>query len=200
MIGLDLFGATFPDAPRLAHALRIAPEEAAALAAALVDDFGLPPDRVADQAAAKRLSMSIFERTFAVTGALNLLTLGVAALALLASLVTLSGMRLPQLAPVWAMGLTRRRLAALELLRTLVLAALTALVALPVGLGLAWVLLAVINVDAFGWRLPMHVFPADWATLGVAALAAALLAAAWPARRLAAIAPAELLRLFARER
>ena len=33
--------------------------------------------------------------------------------------------------------------------------------ALPLGLALAWVLLAVVNVEAFGWRLPMQVFPGD---------------------------------------
>ena len=94
------------------------------------------------------------------------LTLAVAGFAILMSLLTLTAMRVPQLAPAWAMGLTRRELGYLELLRTLLLALLTALVALPLGLALAWVLLAVVNVAAFGWQLPMFVFPADYARLG----------------------------------
>ncbi|MGY6633841.1 MAG: FtsX-like permease family protein [Alkalilacustris sp.] len=200
IVGLETFLDTFPDAPRLAHAVRVDPARAADLVTALVDDFGAAPDRVTDQAQAKAFSLEVFERTFAVTAALNILTLAVAAVALLASLVTLAGMRLGQLAPVWAVGLTRRRLAVLELARTVLLAALTAMAAVPVGLGLAWILLAVINVDAFGWRLPMRVFPADWARLAAAALAAGLLAAAWPAARLARLAPTDLLRVFARER
>ena len=60
-----------------------------------------------DQAAIKALSLSVFERTFAVTTALNILTLAVAGFAILMSLLTLAAMRLPQLAPVWALGLTR---------------------------------------------------------------------------------------------
>lgn len=200
IMGVDAFVRHYPQAPRLAHALRLPPEAVPALAEALAAAFDLPAENVVDQASVKAFSLRIFERTFAVTGALNVLTLGVAGLALLASLVTLSGMRLPQLAPVWAMGLTRRHLAALEAARTLVLAALTALVALPVGLGLAWILLAVINVEAFGWRLPMHLFPADWLRLGGLALLAAALAAALPVRRLARLAPADLLRVFANER
>jgi putative ABC transport system permease protein len=152
---------------------------------------------MADQVAIKDLSLSIFERTFAVSQALNVLTLGVAAVAMLTSLLTLGTLRLPQLAPAWAMGMTRRRLAALELGRAVVLAVLTAVLALPVGLMLAWVLLAVINVEAFGWRLPLHLFPGDWARLGVWALAAAVLAAGWPAVRLARLPPARLLRMFA---
>jgi putative ABC transport system permease protein len=200
MVGIDAFLQRYPDAPRLHHALRVDPDEAGALAAAILDEFDLPPNNVTDQASAKAMSLEVFERTFAVTAALNVLTLGVAGIALLASLVTLSGMRLPQLAPVWAMGLTRTRLAWLELARTLMLAALTAAAALPVGLGLAWVLLAVINVEAFGWRLPMHLFPADWLRLWGLALLAALLSALVPVRRLARIAPADLLRVFASER
>ena len=200
MLGLAAFRARYPDAPELRFALRVPPVEVAALADALRDRFALEDGALVDQAGIKAFSLQVFERTFAVTGALNLLTLGVAALAMLASLLTLAGLRLPQLAPVWAMGLTRGRLAALDLARTLVLAALTAVLALPLGLALAWVLLAVVNVEAFGWRLPMQVFPGDWLRLGLAALAAAAVAGALPALRLARTHPAAMLRVFANER
>jgi putative ABC transport system permease protein len=108
------------------------------------------------------LFAAIFERTFAVTGALNVLTLGRGGDGDPASLLTLADRRLPQLAPVWAMGLTQGRLAVLDLAADGGAGALTAVAALPLGLALAWVLLAVVNVAAFGWRLPMRVFPGDW--------------------------------------
>lgn len=162
--------------------------------------FDLPEQNVVDQASLKRRSIQIFEQTFAVTAALNVLTLAVAGLAMFASLMTLSGMRLPQLAPAWAMGLTRRQLVLLELARAMVLVVITLLAALPVGIGLAWVLLAIVNVEAFGWRLPMHLFPADWLRLGAIALAAALLSALIPLRRLARVTPTDLLKVFANER
>jgi putative ABC transport system permease protein len=76
----------------------------------------------------------------------------------------------------------------------------TALAALPLGLALAAILLNVINVEAFGWKLPMRIFPGDWLALLLLALAAAALAALVPAWRLARIAPAELLKVFAHER
>jgi putative ABC transport system permease protein len=200
LIGTELLTALYPDVSRLRYAVRIAPEKAAELAGALRDAFGLPPENVIDQATVKAFSMRIFERTFAVTAALNVLTLGVAFLAILASLLTLAGMRLPQLAPAWAMGLTLRRLALLEILRSVALAAFTLLAALPVGLVLAWVLLAVINVEAFGWRLPMHVFPLDWLRLLLLALVSAGVAAVIPALRLVRLRPADLLKVFAHER
>jgi putative ABC transport system permease protein len=200
MIANDLLTELYPDANRLRYAVRVAPERAAELAARLRDTFKLPTDHVIDQATVKDFSLRIFERTFAVTAALNVLTLGVAFLAILASLLTLSAIRLPQLAPAWAMGLTQRRLALLDILRSMALAFFTMLAAVPVGLALAWMLLAVINVEAFGWRLPMHVFPMDWLRLLLLALASAGIAALIPALRLARLRPAQLVKVFAHER
>ncbi len=197
MLGINAFAAAYPQAPRLQHALRLPADEVPALLADLQDRFGLPSTLMSDQASAKALSLAIFERTFAVTRALNVLTLSVAALALLASLATLSGLRRVQLAPLWALGLTRRKLSALDMGCTLALAGLTALLAVPVGVLLAQVLLAVINVQAFGWRLPLVPFPGDWARLVGWALLAAVAAAALPALRFVRRPPGDLLRVFA---
>ncbi|SES29023.1 putative ABC transport system permease protein [Rhizobium sp. NFR03] len=200
MIGIDALTTHYPDVARLRYGLRLPSDKIDVISEALRERFDLPPENLVDQASLKRRSLDIFEQTFSVTAALNILTLGVAGLAMFASLMTLSTMRLPQLAPIWAMGLTRRQLVLLELARTLVLAAITLLAALPVGLGLAWVLLSVVNVEAFGWKLPMHIFPMDWVRLAALALAASLLSAFIPLRQLAAVAPSDLLRVFANER
>lgn len=200
MIGLSAFETRFPEAAQLRYAVRLDPDRTETVMEDLQSEFGLPASTMIDQATVKAFSLAVFERTFTVTAALNVLTLGVAAVAMLASLMTLARMRLPQLAPVWALGLTRARLARLELARAALLAALTAVLALPVGLVLAWALLAVVNVEAFGWRLPMHLFPGDWLRLGILALLAALLASAWPVLRLARTAPSDLLKVFANER
>ncbi|GFE64958.1 ABC transporter permease [Litoreibacter roseus] len=192
--------ARHPDIPKLRLAVRVDPEDAPALAEALRARFDLPGQGVINQDEIKQFSMNMFEQTFRVTGALNVLTLGVAAFAMLASLLTLASMRLPQLAPVWALGLTRAKLARFELARTLILALLTWVISIPVGLLLAWVLLSVVNVEAFGWKLPMEIFPSDWFRLGGLALLAACLATLWPIRSLARTPPSALLKVFAHER
>ena len=104
------------------------------------------------------------------------------------------------LAPLWAVGLTRSRLAAIELTKTLLVALFTALLALPLGLLVAWCLIAIVNVKAFGWRLPFHVFPLHLAELVTVALLASLAAAALPVARLARMQPANLVKVFANER
>lgn len=198
ILGEALFRKSFPDVLPTRYGLRTGDPDG--LRRELTDTYDVPPAQIIDQAALKAFSLTVFERTFSVTDALNVLTLAVAAFAILMSLLTLAAMRLPQMAPVWAIGTTQRQLAAQEVLRTVLLAAITALLALPLGLALAWVLLAIVNVEAFGWRLPMYLFPAQYARLVLFALAAALLAAFWPAWRLARMQPAALLRIFANER
>ncbi|MBW4708218.1 ABC transporter permease [Roseobacter sp. YSTF-M11] len=192
------FARRYPQKRAVRFGLRA--DDPEAVAQYLRATYGLQGDALIDQAQLKAFSLSVFERTFSVTAALNLLTLSVAGLAILISLLTLATLRLPQLAPVWALGLTRRHLALLELLRALCLAAITGLFAVPLGLMLAWVLLAVVNVEAFGWRLPMFLFPAEYLQLGILTLCAALLAALWPAIRLARTPPDRLLRVFSNER
>ena len=200
IIGIDTLVAHYPQVAKLRYGVRVAPERSIGLKRQLIEEFGLPETSIVDQASLKSQSRAIFDQTFKVTGALNVLTLAVAGFAMFSSLLTLSGIRLPQLAPVWAMGVRRRDLAMYEIVRTLALWLATFVTAIPVGLVLAWVLLARVNVEAFGWRLPMYVFPMDWLLLGAIALLAALASVLLPVRRLATINPADLLRIFANER
>jgi putative ABC transport system permease protein len=190
----------FPTIPQTRLGLRVAPPQIPGLMSALQAKFGLDGRNLLDQATLKADSTRIFNRTFAVTAALNAFTLGVAGIALLTSLLTLGNSRLPQLAPLWAIGITRRRLAWIELLKTMSVALITTLLALPLGLLVAWCLIAVVNVKAFGWRLPFHVFPLQLIELVAVAMLAALFAALLPALKLARMQPASLIKIFADER
>ncbi len=200
LVGLGAFNRYYPDAAKLRYGLRVQTSEIDKVRDALVDHFGLPADAIVDQATLKRQSRAIFDQTFAVTGALNVLTLAVAAFAMFSTLLALAASRVPQLAPLWAMGVRRRKLARLEVVRSVMLWAATYVVSIPLGLALAWVLLAIVNVEAFGWRLPLMIFPIDWVYLGLAALGAAIISVLYPVRLLAKVAPADLLKVFTNER
>jgi putative ABC transport system permease protein len=199
-INIDAFTSRFPNLPRTRFGLRVTPGKVAPLIDDLRETFHLDDRQLSDQATLKAESTRIFNRTFAVTAALNTFTLGVAGVALLTSLLTLSNSRLPHLAPLWALGLTRRQLAGIELLKTTSVALITALLALPLGLLVAWCLIAVVNVRAFGWRLPFHVFPLHLIELLGVAILASLLAMLAPVVRLIRMPPAALIKVFADER
>ncbi|WPP01235.1 FtsX-like permease family protein [Pseudomonas sp. HR96] len=181
-------------------AVRMAATDVPGLRQRLLGQFSLDEGRIVDQSQLKQWAGQVFERTFAATGALDSLTLGVAGVALFISLLTQSQGRLGQLAPLWAMGVRRRHLLWINLGQTWLLALLTLALSVPLGILLAWCLVAVINVQAFGWRLPLQVFPAQLLQLlGLAALATAL-ASAWPLWRLLRSRPADLLRVLIDEK
>ena len=93
-------------------AARLAPAAFRALITALSDKFGLDGRNLVDQATLKAGIDAHLQPHLCGDRALNAFTLGVAGIALLTSLLTLANSRLPQLAPLWAIGITRRQLAA----------------------------------------------------------------------------------------
>lgn len=196
LMSLDTLEQNWPDTQRGSFALRVIPEAVDPLLHDLRLSFNLSGTRLLDQQAVKDYSLRLFERTFAATQALNLLVLSVAAVALFSSLLTLSSMRLTQVAPVWACGVSRRHLVGYELLRLLLLALLTALMAIPLGLLISYCLVTLINVRAFGWALPWQYFPLHWILMILAALGSALAAAALPLIQLARYSPTRLLQGF----
>jgi putative ABC transport system permease protein len=199
LVNADWLRRHHPQASLASIAVSLAPELAPGLKAALQQRFALDDSRVIEQVSLKAWSTEVFSRTFAATAALNSLTLGVAGVALFISLLTLSQSRLGQLAPLWALGVRRTRLAWLSLGQTLMLSTFTVLLAIPLGLLLAWCLVAVVNVQAFGWRLPLYLFPGQLLQLAALGIVTSFLASAWPLWQLARRQPGELLRQFVDE-
>ncbi len=190
----------WPAQPPTRLALRLPPAAVAGMKHDLQAAFSLSDERLGDQGQLKRWAQQVFDRTFSATRALDTLTLAVAAVALFISLLTQSDNRLAQLAPLWALGMRRRQLILLNLAQTWLLSLLTLLLALPLGVLLAWCLVAVVNVQAFGWRLPLQLFPGQLLQLLGWAMLATVLASLWPMVRLLRSQPTDLLRVFADER
>lgn len=159
----------------------------------LLDDVNLAPSSLRDQTQVKATATAIFERTFTVTRALNGLTLGVAALALFTSLLAQAPQRRRRLAALWAIGVPLPKLLAIQLAQLTGSALLTALLAIPLGIAITACLVWVINVAAFGWRLPLHVFPMEISMTLLTATLVAVLAAALPMLKLWRMPPRALL-------
>ncbi len=138
--------------------------------------------------------LAVFDRTFAITGALQMLATVVAFIGVLSALLSLQLDKRRQLGVLRAVGLTVRELWALVLLETGLMGAVAGLLAMPAGYGIALILVYVINRRSFGWTLQMAV---DGRTFGEAfllAVLAALLAGVYPAYRLGRTAAADALR------
>jgi putative ABC transport system permease protein len=144
--------------------------------------------------ALREASLEIFDRTFAITAVLRVLATAVAVIGVLSALMALQLERARELGVLRAQGLTPREVWRLVLAETGLLGGIAGVLAVPVGSGLALVLIHVINRRAFGWSIETT-FPADvlLQAVGLAVLAA-LLGGAYPAWRMARTAPAPALR------
>lgn len=129
-------------------------------------------------------SLVIFDRTFAITNALRLLAIVVAFIGVLSTLMSLQLERTRELGILRSTGMTPRQLGAMTLLETGLMGAMAGLFAMPLGYGLAWILIYVINVRSFGWTLQMALQGTYFWQAWLVAIVAALLAGIYPAFRL----------------
>jgi putative ABC transport system permease protein len=139
-------------------------------------------------------AIKIFDRTFAITTAMQLVTTLVAFIGVLSSLLALQLEKAREMGILRALGLTLTEMRRLTFWETGLLGASAGLLALPTGYILAWILIFIINQRSFGWTLQMQVEPLPFAQAFVLAVSAALLAAVYPAWRLSRMQTAEALR------
>ncbi|MDT8305805.1 MAG: FtsX-like permease family protein [Anaerolineae bacterium] len=139
-------------------------------------------------------AMDIFDRTFAITAALQLLATIVAFIGVLSALMSLQLERARELGVLRAVGMTVRQLWQLMLLETGLMGITAGLLAMPTGYVLAWILIYVINVRSFGWTLQMQLTPANFLEAFAVAVVAALLAGIYPALRLGQMVVATAIR------
>lgn len=142
----------------------------------------------------RREALAIFDRTFAITSALQLLATVVAFIGVLSALLALQLERQRELGVLRAVGLTIREVRSLILLETSLMGAVAGLLSMPAGFVLGLILVYVINRRSFGWTLQLFVEP--WPFLEAVAIAviAALLAGLYPAYRMGRMVPAQALR------
>lgn len=139
-------------------------------------------------------ALVVFDRTFAITTAMQFITTLVAFIGVLSSLLALQLEKAREMGILRALGLTITEMRRLTFWETGLLGASAGLLALPTGYVLAWILVFVINQRSFGWTLQMQVTTGPFVQAFVLAVGAALLAAIYPAWRLSHMQTAEALR------
>ncbi len=143
----------------------------------------------------RQTALDVFDRTFAITIALQILATLVAFIGILSTLMSMQLERMREIGVLRASGMTRSQLWRLTLLETGLLGTAAGLVALPTGYILALVLIYIINLRSFGWTLTMQLRPGEFVQAFGVALIAALLAGLYPAWRMGRIEPADAVRM-----
>ncbi len=149
---------------------------------------------VQDNASLRGGALEVFDRTFAITIALRLLTTLVAFIGILSALMALQLEHAREYGVMRATGMTARQLAQFAVIQTGLMGLVAGLLALPIGLLLSLVLTHVINLRSFGWSMQFAPQPGQFVEALLVALVAALLAGLYPALLLGRLKPAESLR------
>ena len=142
----------------------------------------------------REASLKIFDRTFTITTVLHLLTTVVAFVGVLSALMALQLERARELGVLRATGCTPGQIWGLMTSQTGLMGLIAGLLAVPVGVGLALILVLVINRRSFGWTLQIEIAPEILVQAIGMAVVAALLAGLYPALRMARTSPALALR------
>lgn len=153
------------------------------------NDVALQSNRALRDAA-----LVIFDRTFAITQALRVIAVAVAFIGILSALMALQLERTRELGALRATGMTLRQLWRLTLLESGLMGAAAGILAIPVGLLLAAILIYVINLRSFGWTIFFTSVPEVYVQALFVSIGASLLAAIYPMLRLSKLQVIEALR------
>ncbi|MFO1271660.1 MAG: FtsX-like permease family protein [Rubrivivax sp.] len=148
----------------------------------------LPDPSMLDFATTRELraiSLSIFDRSFAVTYYLQAVAIAIGLVGIAASLSAQVLARRKEFGLLAHLGLTRREVVALVAAEAAAWLAAGTLIGLALGLAVSLVLVFVVNPQSFHWTMDLVLPKARLAALAAAVLAAGIATAAFSARRAA---------------
>ena len=129
----------------------------------------------------KEASLHIFDRTFTITTVLQILTVLVALIGVLSALMALQLERSREIGVLRAIGLTPRQVRTTVITQTGLMGGFAGLLALPLGISLAIVMLHIINKRSFGWSVQLQMNIDTLVIAMLLSVGAALLAGLYPA-------------------
>lgn len=132
--------------------------------------------------------LRIFDSTFAITYALEIIAIAVAMLGVAGTLLTLVLERRRELTMLRLVGALARQVQQVVVTEAALIGATSMAIGLAVGVVLSLLLVYVINVQSFGWTIQFRVPVAFLAQVSLAVVAATALAGLYPARRAARVA------------
>jgi putative ABC transport system permease protein len=166
----------------------------AALRAAV--DRALVGNRVVVESSAELRAGALaqFDRTFAVTYALDVIVLTIALMGIVATLSAQVLERRQEIGVLRCIGILRRDVVAMIVGEAAWLGALGSLLGVAAGYAVAWILVFVVNKQAFGWTIDFGLAPLSDLRLCVAVVAASAIAGLVPAAQAARVPAGEAVR------
>ncbi len=124
---------------------------------------------VSDNSEVRSVALRVFDQTFLLTNAIALVAVVVAVVGLFSAALALHGGQQQEYKLLRTVGIGDRTLVVSTVLQSGLFGFLASAIALPLGLGIAWVLCEMVNPRAFQWVIDLHLDP--WVVLRPALLA-----------------------------
>ena len=141
----------------------------------------------------RRLSLSIFDKSFAVTYALEAAAMLIGLFGLAVTLAASIWLRARELATLAALGFDRRMLSRSVVFEGTLIAGVGLVVGLACGVAVGAILTHVVNPQAFHWRMPLLLPWRQVLPMALLTLAAGILASGFAARRATRLPAAQVL-------
>ncbi|WP_104398799.1 ABC transporter permease [Vibrio penaeicida] len=160
----------------------------------LNQEFKLSPERIYDNNKVHDQALKVFDRTFGIAGTLGNITLVIAVFGLFFSTLAGETSRQRHFALLRCFGLSAKELVLLGGLQLLVIGIFSAMIAIPLGLVLADLMIDVVLKQSFGWTMQLEVIPWEYGTTFAWSFGALIIAGAWPVFNMVRKTPMKSLR------
>jgi putative ABC transport system permease protein len=156
--------------------------------------FRMTPERVLDNNNIYKQAMRVFDHTFAIADTLGNITLVIAVFGLFFATLAGEVSRQRHVSILRCLGVSGKELIALGGLQLFVFGLISAVIAVPLGMALATLIVDIVIKQSFGWSLELKINPAEYGETLAWAMLAIMLAGALPVLRMVRNTPMKSLR------
>lgn len=156
--------------------------------------FRLDSERVFDNSSLHSKAMRVFDRTFAIADTLGNITLLIAVCGIFFATVAGEVSRQRHIALLRCLGVSGKELVVIGALQLFVFGAIALLIALPLGVVLAKLMIDVVIRQSFGWTMALQMIPSAYMQTAFLSMLALIVAGALPVMRLVRRSPMKSLR------
>lgn len=156
--------------------------------------FRMSSERVFDNGSIHSQAMRVFDRTFAIADTLGNITLVIAVFGIFFSTLAGEISRQRHISLLRCLGMSGKELIAMGSLQLVVFGLISAIIAMPLGLALANLIVDIIIKQSFGWSLELQVIPWEYMQTFAWAMLSLIVAGALPVLRMVRNTPISSLR------
>ncbi|WP_070963092.1 ABC transporter permease [Vibrio sonorensis] len=156
--------------------------------------FRLNSERIFDNSHIHQQAMHVFDRTFAIADTLGNITLIIAVFGIFFATLAGEVSRQRHISLLRCLGMSGKELILMGSMQLFVFGAISILIAMPLGLSLAQLVVDIVIKQSFGWTLELQFIPHEYIQVIALAMGSLMVAGAIPVLRLVRNTPMKQLR------